>query len=149
MAAEQTRSHIWAAKSFDIDASLMQRPPDSFSSAACRHIWRATSTSVAISASMKAIAWPIGAREERRDPALAGGGIGQREEHGHRRRAARGDEDLRPVDHPAVAAAHGARLLIRGVGAGLRLGKEQARDLVTARDGAQVARLLLGRAVIA
>src|SRR3989442_9035436 len=46
------------------------------------------------------------------DPALAGGGIGHGEGHGHRRRAGRGEEDLRPLDHPAVAAAPGARLLI-------------------------------------
>ena len=57
MAAEQTRSHICAANSLDIDASLMQRSPACLSSAACKHIWRATSTSVAISASMKAMAW--------------------------------------------------------------------------------------------
>src|SRR6266403_612915 len=96
-----------------------------------------------------AIARPVGAREEGRDAALAGGGIGDGEQHGHRRRAARRDERLGPVDHPALAAAHRARPQIRQVGAGLRLGEEQARQLLAAGHRAQVARLLLRGAVIA
>src|SRR6267143_1221511 len=96
-----------------------------------------------------AIARPVGPREEGRDAALAGGGIGDGEQHGHRRRATRRDERLAAVDHPALAAAHRARPQIRQVGAGLRLGEEQARQLLAAGHRAQVARLLLRRAVIA
>src|SRR5690606_2389755 len=56
--------------------------------------------------------------------------------------------DLLPVDHPLVALELGARLHVREVRAGPRLGVALTPDLVAREDLRQEAGLLLGRAEV-
>ena len=66
--------------------------------------------------------------------------------HEHERRRGltpAGDEDLAAVDDVLVAVAPRERVLIRGVGAGLRLGERETADLVPRGDRTQEA-LALG-----
>ena len=78
---------------------------------------------------------------------MAAGRIGDGKDQRHVGGAARGDELLHAVQHPAVAAPLGAGPEVRGVGAGLRLGEAEGTQHLAARQRLQPALLLLGRAV--
>ena len=74
-------------------------------------------------------------------------GIGDGEDQRHVGGAARGDELLHPVQHPAVAAPLGPGLEVRGIGAGVRLGEAEGAQHLAARQRFQPLLLLLRRAV--
>ena len=81
--------------------------------------------------------------QEQGEAVVAGVRVGLRDEHDQVGAVAVGDVGLRAVDHVVVAVAHRARLDAGDVGAGVRLGDAEARDLLALDRRHQVLLLLL------
>jgi hypothetical protein len=73
--------------------------------------------------------------------------IGTRRQHAPGRHLRVGRPDLLSGDAPAVAVGNRAGAQRREIGSGFRLGESLTPDHFSARDGRQVSRFLLGRAV--
>ena len=91
----------------------------------------------------------VGGHQEHRHAAIcADVGVGHHHDDQERRRIRVGGEVLPAVDHPVVTVAHRGGLELGGVGTALGFGHRVTGEQLAVQQGAQVALLLLGGAVV-